>query len=150
MEFAKYYNVTSKLNEMIERDNILFSYQKDYCKALYICMDTHDFWICRILEGYNSEYEQQEDKWLVERNKIDKYRFVEFLKEYKKDDSETTTRYARDYYINECFLLDDIIETLILMDDDNGLEGWDNCECDSLEEAVEIIDGGYGIINIAG
>lgn len=145
MEFARYYNVTDKLNKMLE-DNKLSSYTKDYCKGLYICMDTHDFWISRILDGYNSEYEKEDGKWLVERNKIDKYDFCEFLKEQKKDDSEIKDRWTRDYYIDECFPINDIIETLILMDDDKGLENWDTYECYSHNEAIEVIDGGFGII----
>ena len=145
MEFAKYYNVTNKLNKMIEEGK-LFSYQKDEHKGLFVCMDTHDFWISRILEGYNSEYEREESKYLVERNKIDKYEFIEFVKENLNDDSEIDSRFSRDYFIDECLELNQIIEYLILMDDDKGLEGWDNCECDSYEEAIEVIDGGFGII----
>jgi hypothetical protein len=145
MKFAKYYNVTNKMNEMIEKGD-LFSYEKGFYKGLYICKDTHDFWISRVLEGYNSEFEQEDGKWLVERNKIDKYDFCEFLKEKKNDDSIITDRRTRDYYIDECFQDEVIMETLILMDDDKGLEGWDNYECDSYEEAVEAIDGGYGIL----
>lgn len=150
MEFAKYYNVTNKLKEILNReDQVLFSYTKDYCQGLFICSDTHDFWISRILEGYNSEFEQEEGKWLVERNKIDKYEFCEFLKEQKKDDSDINDRWTRDFYIDECFSLDEIIENVILMDDDKGLEGWDNCECNSYEEAIRVIDGGWGIIELS-
>lgn len=148
MEFAKYYNVTNKLNEMLERtEQVLFSYQKDSYKSLFICSDTHDFWISRILEGYNEDFEQEEGKWLVERNKIDKYDFISFIEESHKQDLKVIDRPSRDVVI-EC--LDDnfIIENLILMDDDNGLEGWDNCECNSYNEAVEVIDGGFGIIEL--
>jgi hypothetical protein len=147
MVYAKYYNVTNKLNNLLEKGK-LFSYTRDYCKGLFICADTHDIWISRILEGYNSEFEQEEGKWLVERNKIDKYDFCEFLKEKNNDDSEITDRRTRDYYINECFPVDEIIDNIILMDDDNGLEGWNNCECNSYDEAIEIIDGGFGIIEL--
>ena len=31
----------------------------------------------------------------------------------------------------------------------DGLSNWDCCEADSLEEAIEIIDGGYEILKIA-
>lgn len=149
MEFAKYYNVTNKLNEMLEKkEQILFSYTKDYCKGLFICEDTHDFWICRILENTNEDYDQEEGKYLIERNKIDKYEFCEFLKEQKNDDSDINDRWTRDFYIDKCFPINDIIETLILMDDDKGLENWDNKECDSYEEAIEVLDNGYGIIEL--
>lgn len=147
MEFAKYYDVTDKMNELIDRGEV-FCYTKGYCKKLYICMDTHDFWISRVQEGYNKEFEQQEGKWLIERNKINKYAFCEFLKEKKTDDSPITDIWTRDYYIDECFKIDEIIEAVILMDDDNGLEVWDTCECDSFEEVEETIDGGFGIIRL--
>ena len=148
MEFAKYYNVTNKLNEMLSKEGVLFSYKKDYCNSLYICMDTHDFWIARILKDCNAEYESEEGKWLVERNKIDKYEFIDFVKEKLNDDSEIEGRNSRDYFIDNCLELNQIIEFLILMDDDNGLENWDNYEADSLNEAIEVIDGGFGIIEL--
>lgn len=149
MEFAKYYNVTNKLNEMLERkETILFSYTKDYCKGLFICEDTHDIWICRILEGYNEDYEQEEGKYLIERNKIDKYEFCEFLQKQINDDSEIDNRRTRDYYIDECFSINDVIENIILMDDDNGLENWDIKKCNSYEEAINVLDDGYGIIEL--
>jgi hypothetical protein len=147
MEFAKYYNATNRLNKLIEKGE-LFSYTKNLYKGLFVCVDTHDVWVSRIQEGYNSEFEQEEGKWLIERNKIDKYDFCEFLKEKKNDDSEIISRSSRDYYIDKCFSVEEIIDNIILMDDDNGLEGWDNCECDSYEEAIEAIDGGFGIIEI--
>lgn len=37
-------------------------------------------------------------------------------------------------------------KAVILLDDYDGLSNWDCCETDSLEEAIEIIDGGYGIL----
>jgi len=80
MKFAKYYDVTSKMNQLIDKGE-LFSYAKDYYKKLFICMDTNDFWISRVLEGYNSEYDPEQGKWLIEREKIDKYDFIEFLSE---------------------------------------------------------------------
>ncbi len=147
MEFAKYYNVTDKMNQLIDQGK-LCCYQKDSYKELFICSDTHDFWICRLQEGYNSVYEQEEGKWLIERNKIDKYEFCEFLKKQKNDDSPITKRWSRDYYIDKCFSVEEIIETVILMDDDQGLEGWDILECDSKEEAIESIDGGFGILTL--
>lgn len=148
MEFAKYYNVTNKLNKMLEKENTLISYTKGYCQGLYICEDTHDFWISRVLKDINSEFEQEEGKWLVDRNKLNKYDFVDFLKEKMNDDSEINDRHTRDYYIDKCFDINTIIENLILMDDNNGLESWDNYETDSLEEAIKTIDGGYGIIEL--
>ena len=143
MKFAKYYDVTSKMNQLITKGE-LFSYTKDYYKKLFICMDTHDFWISRVLEGYNSEYDQEQGKWLIEREKIDKYAFIDFLSEKTGKEYEVNDRYQRKAIIDRV-PVDKVVEYLILMDDDKGLEGWDSLECDSLEEAIEAIDGGYGI-----
>lgn len=147
MEFAKYYNVTGVLNKMLDEENKLFSYTKDYCQGLYICMDTHDFWVCRILEGYNEEFEQEEGSWLVERNKIDKYDLIEFIQQDDEDKLEITSRHSRDVAIDS-FEVKDLIEYVILYDDDKGLEGWDNTQCDSLKECIKVIDGGFGIIEL--
>ncbi|HCL4455201.1 TPA: hypothetical protein N2D10_003228 [Clostridium botulinum] len=145
MEFAKYYKATNKLNKLLEQKKV-FSYTKDYCTDLFICEDTHVFWICRILEGYNEEYEKEDEKWLVERNKIDKYDFIGFVEEKYKEKFIVRNRQDRDNIINS---LDDssIKENVILFDDDQGLENWDNYECNSYEEAISIIDGGHGIID---
>lgn len=144
MEFAKYYKVTNKLNKLLEQKKV-FSYTTDYCRDLFICEDTHDFWVCRILEGYNEEYEKEEEKWLVERNKIDKYDFINFIEEKHKERLIVRNRQDRDGIISS---LEDnfIIENVILFDDDQGLENWDNYECESYEEAISVIDGGHGII----
>ncbi len=147
MEFAKYYNVTSKLEKMIE-SGVLNCYEKGLYKGLFICSDTHDFWVSRILEGYNKEFEKEDGKWLVERNKLDKYAFCEFVKELKNDDSHIGSRYSRDYFIDKCFNMDEIIEFVIRMDDTEGLEGWDNNECDSYDDCIKVIDGGYGILEL--
>lgn len=146
MEFAKYYDVTNKMNELIDKGE-LFSYTKDSYKKLYICMDTHDFWISRVQEGYNSEYEEEEGKWLIEREKIDKYSFIEFVSEKTGKEYKVSDRFQRDNIIDR-LSVNRVIEYLILMDDDKGLEGWDNLECDSLEEVIEAIDGGFGIIQL--
>lgn len=44
------------------------------------------------------------------------------------------------------FKAKDICKVVILLDDYDGLSNWDCCEVNSLEEAIEIIDGGYGIL----
>ena len=43
----------------------------------------------------------------------------------------------------------DIIKSVIILDNEDGLSNWDCYECDSLDEAIETIDGGYGILKIA-
>lgn len=144
MEFAKYYDVTTKMNELITKGEV-FSYEEGFYKKLYICMDTHDFWVCRVLEGYNSEFEEKKGKWLVERNKIDKYDFIELLEEKTNKKYKISNRFERDTLI-DTLPVNRVIEYVILIDDEKGLEGWDNIECDSFEEAIEAIDGGFGIV----
>ena len=43
----------------------------------------------------------------------------------------------------------EIIKAVIILDDEDGLSNWDCCEADSLEEAIQIVDGGYGILRKA-
>lgn len=148
MEFAKYYNVTKVLDDMLKEDNKLFSYQEGYCEGLYICQDTHDFWVCRILEGYNEEFEKEEGSWLVERNKIDKYDLLDFIRQDDEDKVDVVGRQSRDIVIDS-FEAKDLIEYVILYDDDKGLEGWDNTQCDSLDDCIKVIDGGFGIIELS-
>ena len=73
MEYAKYYDVSKLVDEMQEKEEI-YSYPvgDDKFKGVYVCMDTKDFWISRILKGYNEKYEENENTYLVERNKISK------------------------------------------------------------------------------
>lgn len=44
------------------------------------------------------------------------------------------------------FKTNDVIKAVIILDDEDGLSNWDYCEADSMKEAIEIIDGGYGIL----
>lgn len=47
------------------------------------------------------------------------------------------------------FKTEQIIRAVILLDDEDGLSNWGCCETDSLEEAIGIIDGGFGIEEVA-
>ena len=42
-----------------------------------------------------------------------------------------------------------IIKAVIILDDEDELSNWDYCEAESLEETIESIDGGYGILRNA-
>lgn len=108
--FAKYYDITE----------IARKYNTDYCEneKIHLCVDTWDFWLCRIVKGYNSEYEKEEGSFLVERNKI--------AKEYK----------------GENILSHQDIQNVLEQDD---FCNWDYKQYFSLEECIEAIDGGYGI-----
>ena len=48
------------------------------------------------------------------------------------------------------FKTKDICRAVIALDDYDGLSNWDYSETGSLEEAIDIIDGGYGILPLVG
>lgn len=141
MEFAKYYNVTKLVDEMIKKNEI-DSYPietKDKFVGVYVCMDTNDFWISRISKDLNENYNHEEGIYLVERNKIDIYTVADKLFElYKK-------RLPTDLNKNTChgyfdkFKTKDICRAVIMLDDWDGLCNWDNCEAKSFEEIANVI-----------
>ena len=146
MKFAKYYNATNMMKKLIKEEK-LFTYKDAGIKGLYVCLDTHDMWICRIIEGFNSEYEEVQDKWLVERNKIDKYSLIDFIETKENKKYDVRNRYDREDVLDSLDI-NNLIKYVIEYDDEEGMENWDNYECDSLEECVEVIDGGFGIIEL--
>ena len=145
MEFAVYYDVTNKAMKYSEEG--LFDTYKFY-KAVYVCKDVHSFWVARIQENINKDYRPQKGKYLLERNLIEKEDFIEYLLGENNigDRNEKISRQRRDYFIDK--LPDEkVISTLLKIDiEDRALENWDYIELDSLEECIEAIDGGYGII----
>lgn len=154
MEFAKYYNVSDIVDNMIKNEEIdCYPTGEEKFDGVYVCMDTNDFWISRINKGYNEDYEKDENKYLVERNKIDIYDVMDKLHElhgkklpdFNEYIGHMQKRNAVKRYISQHGTLN-IIKAVIILDDEDGLSNWDCCEADSLEEAVEIIDGGYGIL----
>lgn len=48
------------------------------------------------------------------------------------------------------FKTKDICRAVISLDDYDGLSNWDNYETNSLDEAIDVIDGGYGILPLVG
>ena len=110
-EFAKYTDVTKLAFELNPE------YEKNSYVKVFLCEDTKVFWISRVLKGFNIEYEEDPDSYLVERERIDKWVRPEKLKLSRAK--------------------------AILKSDE--LENWDCYEFDSLEEAIESIDGGYGL-----
>lgn len=150
MEFAKYYNVSDIVKDMKDKNEIEYG---EY-EGVYVCMDTNDFWICRILKGYNDEYEVDENMYLVERNKISIYDVVDKLHElYGKKIPEWNGKMSYECKNNAHNYIDkhrtlNIIKAVITIDDENGLEGWDCHKADTLDGVVEIIDSGYGILQV--
>lgn len=157
MEFAKYYNVNNLVKEMQELEEIeCYPTDNEKFEGVYICMDTNDFWISRINKGYNEEYEREDGKYLVERNKISIYDVMNKLHELyskKLPDFKLVSENDLQFEMkNKChdylkkFRTKDICKAVILLDDYDGLSNWDCCEADSLEEAVEIIADGDRIL----
>lgn len=101
----------------------------------------------------NEEYEREDGKYLVERNKISIYDVMDKLHElyskklpdFRKNDLQFEMKNKCHDFLKR-FKAKDICKAVILLDDYDGLSNWDCCETDSLEEAIEIIDGGYGIL----
>ncbi len=119
-EFGKYTDVTEYAKKLSKENDGMGEYHQ-YEKIL-ICPDTNDAWVARILVGYNEEYNKDEDKVLIERNKIDgmgaKYHHINIPLYPKK----------------------------LLMEDMEEGEQWDVKECDSVDEALGILADIFGII----
>lgn len=154
MEFAKYYDVSDIVDIMIKNEEIdCYPTGEEKFEGVYVCMDTYDFWISRISKGYNEGYEKDERKYLVERNKISIYDVMDKLHElfkkklpkFKASDIQFEQKNKVHQYLKSFSTLN-IIRAVILLDDYDGLSNWDYYEVDSLEEAIYIIDGGYGIL----
>lgn len=156
LEFAKYYNVSNLVEEMQKVKEInYYPTGDDKFVGVYICIDSNDFWISRINKDLNDDYDREDGKYLIERNKIDIYEVMDELHElyhkklpdFKENDSRYEAKNKCHNYI-EKFKTEDICKAVILLDDYSGLSKWDNCEADSLKEAIGIIDGGYGILTL--
>lgn len=152
MEFAKYYNVSKLVEEMQKAEEIdCYPTGNNKFEGVYVCMDTNDFWISRISKGYNKEYERENGKYLVERNKISIYDVMDKLNELHSKKLPSFNGYKK--ICHDClkkFKTKDICKAVIFLDDYDELSNWDCCEADSLEEAIEIINGGYGILPLVG
>lgn len=158
MEFAKYYNVSNLVKEMQKTGEVdVYPTGDDEFEGVYICMDTNDFWISRINKGYNEDYEKEDGKHLVERNKISIYDVMDKLHElyskklptFRKSDVQFEMKNKCHSYFKK-FRVKEICKAVILLDDYDGLSNWDNYEANSLEEAMEVVDGGFGILPLEG
>lgn len=157
MKFAKYYNVSSLVDKMSSDGEVdYFTGDDRYC-GIYICMDTNDFWICRILNGYNEEYERDMNKYLVERNRFDDWTVVNKICDVFNRkipimtdiDNDYTMKIKLNRFFDRCSTKL-ICKAVILLDDEDGLSNWDCCEANSLGECIDIIDGGFGIEQMVG
>lgn len=87
-------------------------------------MDTNDFWIARINKGYDENYNENEDKYLVERNEISIYDVMDKLHEihgkplptFRENETQLQMRIMAHGYIGR-FDTKDIIRAVIILDD---------------------------------
>lgn len=157
MEFTKYYNVSDIVDQMQANEEIAgYPSGEDRFKGVYVCMDTNAFWVSRILKRYDEDYNQNENMYFVERNRISIYRVMDKLYDmfgkrppaFKENDMDYEDKNKARAYLRK-FPTKEIIKVVIFLDDEDGLSNWDCCEVDSLEGAIESIDGGFGILEIA-
>lgn len=107
-----------------EITDLAFKLNPDYQTSgyirIFICPDVNDYHLVRVLKGFNEEYEKDENSFLLERNKIEKDR---------KQDKLTLSK-VRSILINDEF------------------DNWDIFQFDSLKDAINELDGGFGILNL--
>lgn len=96
------------------------NYKKENYVRFFICPDVWDFWFVRILEGYNKEYEQEKGCYLLERNNIPKD---------NKSDKLTLQKVRK------------------IIEEDDG-QNYDIEESYDLNELIEMLDDGFGILNL--
>jgi len=95
-------------------------YAKNGYVRVFICADVNDFWLARILANTNEDYEHEEGCFLLERDKIPMEQKGEKLSWSK----------VRKIVENDEF------------------ENWDVEESDDIKELIEMLDDGFGIINL--
>lgn len=92
-------------------------YEKASIEKVFVCNDVNDFWLARLMTGFGEGYEPEEGSYIVEIDKIEKESKTEKL---------TLERVKR------------------LLEDD-CFENWTYEVFNSRADAIEYIDGGYGI-----
>lgn len=95
-------------------------YEENNYIRIFICPDVWDFHLVRILKGYNEDYEPDEDSYIMERNMIPMERKGENLTLYK---------------------VREIVQEDIM-------DNWDMYQSYDLDDLIERIDGGFGILNL--
>ncbi len=111
-EFAK----CTEITELYKKHCDLLQDNDGYIK-FYMCLDVNDFWILRVLENRNEEYEEEEGVYLIERCRVPKDSKRQGLS----------------------------ISKAIQLVKDDIFENWDVVEYNSLDAVIEVVDGGFGI-----
>lgn len=116
-EFAKYTEITDYAFKVNP------SYKNDKYVRFFICQDVWVFWFVRILKGYENDkeegYVENPDNYILERNKIEMDR---------KGQKLTLSKVKQ------------------IIEEDDG-SNWDLEQGYDIEELVDMLDEGYGIIN---
>lgn len=151
MKSYKYYDVSKIVEEMQDKEEIdCYPTGDDKFEGVYVCMDTNDFWISRISKNLNEDYEYEEGIYLIERNKIDIYAVADKLFElYNKELPIPLNKHTCHRFFDRVRTRH-ICKAVILLDNEDGLSNWDNCEAESLEDAIDMLDAGYGILPLVG
>ena len=89
-------------------------------KRLFICPDVNNFWLVRILKGFDEDYEEDNDSYILERTGL----YME----------------VKGQSLN-CLLLKEL-----LLEDD--FINWDMYVSYDLKELLDRVDDGYGILNL--
>lgn len=155
LEFAKYKKVTTIAKQLAEL-NLIDSVYRDDINEIYICHDTHSYWVVRATEGFNCEFEE-DDMWVLERERIDKDILINYilnsdyikllnakekiarLIKYHEDKPGCSYRSMLNSQI-ELLTTEETILAILMCDSDNGLSNWDiydYCDLDSLEKELE-------------
>ena len=112
--FAQYTDVTAIAFEVNPK------YQENNYVRVFLCPDTDNVWLSRIMADTNAEYKHCVGCYIVEREKI----------ESDQKHQDLTRRRA----------------LKILRNDD--FDNWDFTAHTSLADAIKVIDGGYGVLNL--
>ena len=150
MKIFKNYNGTKIMEENKKK---LFSYADDESIiGVYVSMDIFYAHVYRIVKGYNEEYEKEDGTYLIEQENIHKSDVVEKILKLRGRSPLTvkkviSNRIEVNKIINNA-TPKEVIWAALSLDNDNGLETYRVYECHSLEDAIELIDDGYGIIEI--
>ncbi len=115
-EFAKYTDVTTVAKKMDKE------FYGQYEKVL-ICPDVKSVWVAKILKGYDEDYNVSEDSILIERNKIDEY----------------SAKHSK-------VLKADLFGSRVLQADIDDDCNWDVEPYDDIEDALDKLSDGFGII----
>lgn len=113
-EFAKYTEITDFAHEVNP------SYKNEGFVRFFICPDVWDYWFVRILKGYDEDYNEDEDSYILERNKIGKDR---------KTDNLTLSKIKK------------------IIEEDDG-SSWDIQQSYDIDELIDMLDDGFGINNL--